>query len=123
MDEEKMLQIAESSTVVCDAFENPLIRESIAEFRRFRADPEFQVAKLQHRLLLFDIQSRENAKKTEGIIEGRIAGIVDILSHKFGQVPQHIVDSLHQQTNLATLNSLLLQATKCTSLDEFVAGF
>jgi predicted transposase/invertase (TIGR01784 family) len=128
--EVEMLQIAKKSTVVRDAFDNPIIRESITELQRFQADPKMREFERQHRLFLVDRQLRENAKKAEGMIEGEIKGkaegkaegIVDILSYKFGQVPQHIVDSLHKQTNLTTLNSLLIQATKCTSLDEFVDG-
>jgi flagellar biosynthesis/type III secretory pathway protein FliH len=58
----------------------------------------------------------------EGKAEGRAEGVLDILSDKFGQIPQHVVDSLNQQTDLAVLKSLLIQAARCTSLDEFAAG-
>jgi hypothetical protein len=43
------------------------------------------------------------------------------LNDNFEQIPQHIVDSLNQQTDAAVLKLLLLRASKCASLDEFAA--
>jgi hypothetical protein len=64
--------------------------------------------------------------KAEGIVEGelksRVDDILDILNDKFEQVPQHIVDSLNQQTDAVALKSLVRRAAKCTSLDEFAAN-
>jgi flagellar biosynthesis/type III secretory pathway protein FliH len=67
--------------------------------------------------------------KAEGIAEGEVRGelksrvddILDILNDKFEQIPQHIVDSLNQQTDAVALKSLVRRAAKCTSLDEFAA--
>jgi hypothetical protein len=59
--------------------------------------------------------------KIEGKIEGKIDTILDILRDKFGQVPQYIVDSLNQRTDLIALTSLTVHAVTCSSLDDFAA--
>jgi hypothetical protein len=59
--------------------------------------------------------------KVQGKLEGKVDAILEILNDKFGQVPQYIVDSLNQRTDVIALQSLLIHAAKCSSLDDFAA--
>jgi hypothetical protein len=56
-----------------------------------------------------------------GELKGRINAILDILTDKFGKVPQNIVDSLNQRTDPIALMSLNVHAVNCSSLDDFAA--
>jgi hypothetical protein len=56
-----------------------------------------------------------------GELKGRINMILDILTNRFGKVPQDIVDSLNRRTDTIALMSLAIHAVKCSSLDDFAA--
>jgi len=62
----------------------------------------------------------------EGIVvgraEGRIEAIVSLLEHRFGQVPAALAASLQGVTDFAILQSLLIKASSCSSLEEFKAS-
>jgi predicted transposase YdaD len=63
----------------------------------------------------------ETRGKSIGRLEGRVNTILDILSDKFGQVPNDIVDALNQRTDEIALRSLAVHAANCLSLDDFSA--
>ncbi|MDR2170138.1 MAG: Rpn family recombination-promoting nuclease/putative transposase, partial [Planctomycetaceae bacterium] len=61
--------------------------------------------------------------KTEGVAEGelkaRINDTLDILWNRFGNVPQYLVDALHERTDTIAMRSLIITAATCKTLDEF----
>ena len=57
--------------------------------------------------------------KIEGRAEGRIEAIVSLLEDRFGQVPASLAASLSDITDFTILKSLLIKASRCTSLEEF----
>ncbi|MDR2705621.1 MAG: hypothetical protein LBC02_07565 [Planctomycetaceae bacterium] len=59
--------------------------------------------------------------RASGKLEGRVNTILDLLSDKFGQVPEDIVDALNQRTDEIALRSLAVHAANCLSLDDFAA--
>ncbi|MDR1925087.1 MAG: hypothetical protein LBQ66_12015 [Planctomycetaceae bacterium] len=136
--EVEMLKIKEKYPIVKEAFDDPLVKRANKEFKRFKSNRKMQEIERRHHLFMVgyheDLTASgaegETRGETRGIVKGiaegetrgRVKGVLDILSDKFGQIPQHVVDSLNQQTDLAVLKSLLVQAARCTSLDEFVAG-
>ncbi|MDR1270691.1 MAG: Rpn family recombination-promoting nuclease/putative transposase [Planctomycetaceae bacterium] len=65
------------------------------------------------------IQEGIEIGEVRGELKGKINTILDILRNKFGQVPQYIVDSLNQRTDLIALTSLTVHAVTCSSLDDF----
>jgi hypothetical protein len=128
--EVEMLKIKEKYPIVKEAFDDPLVKRANKEFKRFKSNRKMQEIERRHHLFMVgyheDLTASGAEGETRGIVkgkaEGRAEGVLDILSDKFGQIPQHVVDSLNQQTDLAVLKSLLIQAARCTSLEEFVAG-
>ncbi|MDR2705102.1 MAG: hypothetical protein LBC02_04915, partial [Planctomycetaceae bacterium] len=67
------------------------------------------------------IQEALEIGESIGELKGRINAILDILTDKFGKVPQNIVDSLNQRTDPIALMSLNVHAVNCSSLDDFAA--
>lgn len=65
--------------------------------------------------------------RVEGLEEGRVEGlekgilqsIVTVLEARFEKVPRTLASSLKKLNNIENLQSLLKEATKATSLDEF----
>ncbi len=57
--------------------------------------------------------------KVEGKVEGKVEDIVSLLEDRFGQVPASLVTSLSVIADFALLKSLLIKASRCTSLEEF----
>ena len=57
-----------------------------------------------------------------GRAEGRIEAIVSLLEHRFGPVPAALAASLQGITDFAILQSLLIKASSCSSLEEFKAS-
>jgi hypothetical protein len=60
--------------------------------------------------------------RMEGELKGKVSATLLILRKKFGQVPQHIVESLNTRTDVIAMESLVVQAAMCSSLDEFEAA-
>jgi len=58
--------------------------------------------------------------KAEGVAEGIVKGeIRATLKQRFRGVPQEIKDTIQSMTDLVALESLLVHAENCGSLDEF----
>jgi hypothetical protein len=61
--------------------------------------------------------------REQGIEQGELRrgrlDIIAILRKRFGTVPQHIVDSLNQRTDVTAMESLFVHALDCTSIDDF----
>jgi flagellar biosynthesis/type III secretory pathway protein FliH len=136
--EVEMLKIKEKYPIVKEAFDDPLVKRANKEFKRFKSNRKMQEIERRHHLFMVgyheDLTASKVEGKTEGIAEGIAEGkaegkaegitegILRVLSKKFGQVPQSIADALDKRTDNAVLMSLLVSASECTSLDEFVAG-
>ena len=60
--------------------------------------------------------------RAEGRAEGRIEDIISLLGDRFGQVPPSFVVSLNGVKDFAFLKSLLIKASRCSSLEEFEAS-
>ena len=58
----------------------------------------------------------------QGKIEGKVESIQTFLHARFGQVPSTISDELSRRTDLVALQSLLVLAAHCKTLDEFADG-
>ncbi|MDR1140312.1 MAG: hypothetical protein LBL62_01375, partial [Planctomycetaceae bacterium] len=56
-----------------------------------------------------------------GELRGKVNAILDILSNRFGRVPQYIIDSLNKRNDVIALKSLVVHAANCSSLDDFAA--
>jgi hypothetical protein len=54
-----------------------------------------------------------------GELKGKVNAILAFLRARFNEVPQLIADSLRQRTDAVALESLVVLAATCTSLDEF----
>jgi len=68
------------------------------------------------------VQMAETIEKSilqEGIEMGEVKVISAILQKRFNKVPQNITDSLGQRTDVVALESLVVLAATCKSLDEF----
>jgi len=57
--------------------------------------------------------------KVESEVKTRIEDIVSLLEDKFGPVPTSLVAALNATEDFAILKSLLIKASRCTSLEEF----
>ena len=60
--------------------------------------------------------------KAEGIKEGRegiAKAIVSLLEDRFGAIPASLIAALNGITDFAILQSLIIKASRCSSLDEF----
>jgi predicted transposase/invertase (TIGR01784 family) len=57
--------------------------------------------------------------KVEGKVEARIEDIVSLLEDKFGPVPVSLITALNATEDFAILKSLLIKASRCSSLKEF----
>jgi hypothetical protein len=66
-------------------------------------------------------ESGEQTGEQRGELKGKISAILTILRNKFGQISPHIVDTLNRRTDAIALDSLLIFATACSSLDDFVS--
>jgi hypothetical protein len=55
----------------------------------------------------------------QGELKTRVNDILVILRARFNEIPQSISDSLQQRTDAVALESLVVLAATCTSLDEF----
>jgi hypothetical protein len=55
----------------------------------------------------------------QGELKTRVNDILVILRARFNEIPQSISDSLQQRTDAIALESLVVIAATCTSLDEF----
>jgi hypothetical protein len=121
-----MLKIKEKYPIVKKEFIDPLIKNVYKEFKRFQSNRRVQDIERRHHLFMVGYHADLAAARDEGFAIGFARGltevVLDILNNRFGQVPQSIVDSLSQQTDHAVLESLLVRASECMSLDEFVAG-
>jgi hypothetical protein len=60
--------------------------------------------------------------RIEGKAEGMAKAIVSFLENRFGQVPASLVTSLSNTTDFERLESLLIKAARCASLEEFEAA-
>lgn len=69
----------------------------------------------------FDAEKYERTIRKEGILEGRIDGILELLE-EFGQVPPRIVELIKAEDNLDDLSRWLKSAAKATSIEEFEAN-
>ncbi|MDR2117512.1 MAG: Rpn family recombination-promoting nuclease/putative transposase [Planctomycetaceae bacterium] len=67
------------------------------------------------------IEIGEARGKVIGKLQAQVNGILAILRKRFVRVPRYIVNSLNQRTDAVALESLLILAATCSSLDEFVA--
>jgi hypothetical protein len=67
-------------------------------------------------------EKRGEARGIEiGELKGNVDAILNILSNRFGRVPQYIIDSLNERKDVIALTSLVVHAANCSSLDDFVA--
>ena len=58
--------------------------------------------------------------RAEGRAEGEAKGeIRATLKQRFGEVPKEVRDAIQSMTDLVALESLLVHAESCQSLDEF----
>jgi len=58
--------------------------------------------------------------KAEGVAEGITKGeIRATLKQRFGEISQEVKDTIQSMTDLVALQSLLVHAENCKSLDEF----
>ena len=57
--------------------------------------------------------------RVEGNVEGKIDAIVSLLEDRFGQVPASLAASLSDITDFTILKSLLIKASRCSSLEDF----
>ena len=55
----------------------------------------------------------------EGIVIGRVGGIITFLQVRFGKLPKSTSDAIHAITDPKALEKLTKLAAKCESLDDF----
>ena len=57
--------------------------------------------------------------EAKGLVKGIAEGIVSLLEDRFGPVPTSLISALNATEDFALLKSLLIKASRCTSLEEF----
>jgi predicted transposase/invertase (TIGR01784 family) len=57
--------------------------------------------------------------KTEGLVEGQIQGILRVLTARFASTPDDIRQAVEAKTDLSALETLLIHAATCDTLDDF----
>ncbi|MDR1140422.1 MAG: hypothetical protein LBL62_01930 [Planctomycetaceae bacterium] len=67
------------------------------------------------------IEIGEARGEKRGELKGKVDAILNILSNRFGQVPQYIIDSLNERKDVIALTSLVVHAANCSSLNDFAA--
>jgi predicted transposase/invertase (TIGR01784 family) len=106
------LSEAEMQTIIQD---NPALQSAYEEYRRFINDDEKRALDEVHQQYLHDVATKVEA----GEIRGEVKAILALLRSRFTEIPQSIIDSLGQRTDLVALESLVVLAATCASLDEF----
>jgi len=61
--------------------------------------------------------------RVEGRAEGRVEAIVSLLEDRFGLIPASLTASLVVITDIDFLKTLLIKASRCSSVKEFEAAF
>ncbi|MDR3196342.1 MAG: Rpn family recombination-promoting nuclease/putative transposase [Planctomycetaceae bacterium] len=114
---------AEMSTLTND---DPQILEAYREFQLFTADPQARELARRRRLFLVDQYLSLNASRTEGRAEGKAEGVrnsvLAVLRKKFTNVPQEIEMAIQQMNDPIALESLVIEAASCQTLDEFATA-
>ncbi|MDR1533748.1 MAG: hypothetical protein LBU64_01415, partial [Planctomycetota bacterium] len=57
--------------------------------------------------------------KVEGKVEGQIQGILRVLATRFASAPDDIRRAVEAKTELSALETLLIHAATCDTLDDF----
>jgi predicted transposase/invertase (TIGR01784 family) len=57
--------------------------------------------------------------KAEGLVEGQIQGILRVLTARFASAPDDIRQAVEAKTDLSALETLLIHAATCDTLDDF----
>jgi len=57
-----------------------------------------------------------------GELKNSIRNILALLRTKFSPIPDEIIGELYKRTDLTALESLLILASQCKTLDEFANG-
>jgi len=55
----------------------------------------------------------------QGMVEGRAQSLIDVLTARFGQLPETLNESVKRITDVAALESLIKIAAICETLGEF----
>ncbi|MDR1141564.1 MAG: hypothetical protein LBL62_07715 [Planctomycetaceae bacterium] len=81
----------------------------------------FIVREMKTTIIKGFIQEAIEIGEERGELKGYVNAILAILRKKFTQVLRNIVDSLNRRTSVIALESLVIHAATCSSLDDFAA--
>ena len=68
------------------------------------------------------IQEGIEIGEARGELKGSIRNILALLRTKFNPIPYEIIDELNKRTDATALESLVILAAQCNTLDEFAKG-
>ena len=65
------------------------------------------------------LTSFERRGMAQGVVEGRAQSLIDVLTARFGQLPETLKESITRITDVAALESLIKIAATCAAMGEF----
>ena len=74
---------------------------------------------VQKSIIQEGIEICEARGETRGELKGRIRDILALLRTNFNPIPDEIIGELYKRTDPIALESLVILAAQCKSLDEF----
>ena len=109
---------------------DPELQQAYDGYVRFTQDEELRQLEDARQMYLHDFNTAINAAKDEGLAQGieqgieqeRIESLLRILTKRFGDVPQTVIEKLHNINDLDRLAQLTDQSIDCNSIAEFEAA-
>ena len=109
---------------------DPMLQRAYDEYIRFTQSEELRQLEDARQQYLHDFNSAINFAEQKGMAEGiekgieleRIESLLRILTKRFGQVPQTIIEKLQRINDLDRLAQLTDLSLDCDTLDEFEAN-
>ena len=101
---------------------DPMLQRAYDEYIRFTQSEELRQLEDARQQYLHDFNSAISFAKREGIQEERVESLLRILTKRFGQVPQVIIEKLHNINDLDRLVQLTDLSLDCGTLEEFEAN-
>lgn len=109
---------------------DPMVDRAYDEYLRFTQNEELRQIEDARQQYLHDFNSAIDAAEQKGeargiekgIEKGRIESLLRILTKRFGQVPQAVIEKLHNMNDLGCLAKLTDMSLDCDSIAEFEAA-
>ncbi len=106
---------------------DPAPQQAYDQYVRFTQDEELRQIEDARQMYLHDFNTAINHAKDEGLAEGiekgiekeRIETLLRILTKRFGDVPQAVIEKVHNINDLDCLGQLTDISLDCSTIEEF----